>query len=184
MNKLFAFFLPFFGYEIETTLSKKTIKEKIAELEPYDEAPYHSSVSEDGFKVWLPGFRKFSSGLMLFGYVRNNFAPIFSAKLEDKDGKTLVKATLRMNTVVNVIILPIYFLLIAISALELILLPISLTGAPSGAWEIALTRLSPLLMVALFTLLLHFAFKRPAKKLAEYVEKLLVYYENQQEGTL
>ena len=73
----------------------------------------------------------------------------------------------------------IYFILLLLSAFSLVLFSINAFGALFSAWEFFPEILYLPLVTSFFVFFLHFFFKRPAKKLVEYIEYLLVYYEKQ-----
>jgi hypothetical protein len=170
MNKLLSFFLPFYRHSFETTLSEERIIKKISEIEPYAESPYYSRVQGNHFIVGEQVIQSYYCG-----WPRNAFAPVFSAKIEKRGERVLVKATVRMWIALNAIILPFYFLLLAISAIGLIAFPINVIGAIAADCE--LWSMFPMywIMTLGFCLLFHFAFKRPSRKLIEHVEHLIYY---------
>ena len=170
MNKLLSFFLPFYRHSFETTLPKDRILRKVGEIEPYDELPYRSFVKGDRFWVY-------EKPIVYHGgwYKQNSFVPIFSAKLIDGEKRTVVQATVRMAITVNAIILPIYFLSLAMSAIGLIAFPINVIGTLLAGWELWPVFPMCWIMTLGFCLLFHFAFKRPSRKLVEHVEHLIYY---------
>ena len=170
MNKLLSFFLPFYRHSFETTLSEERIMKKISEIEPYAESPYYSRVQGNHFIVCEQAIQHY-----YHIWRRNSFAPVFSAKLIDGEKRTIVKANVRMATLINIIILPIYFFLLAMSAIGLIAFPINVIGTIAAGWE--LWPMFPMywVMTMLMCLLFHFAFKRPSRKLVEHVEHLIYY---------
>ena len=177
MKRFFSFFLPFFSYETETILSKERVLSKISELKPYQEAPYRSRVNENGFKVWETNF--YTSPWYSYLFRKRPAPTVLVAKLKEKDGKTHIKALVRMNLFLFFWFLPFYFFLLILSALSFVLFSINAIGALFNAWEFFPELLCSPLMTSFFVLFLHFFFKRPAKKLVEYIEYLLVYYEKQ-----
>ena len=175
MNKLLSFFLPFYRHSFETTLPKDRILRKIGEIEPYDELPYRSFVKGDRFWVYEKPLVYNSFGYIGIVRKHNSFVPILSAKLIDGEKRTIVKANVRMATLINIIILPLYFFFLAISIIGLVAFPINVIGAIAAGW--GLEPLFPAFwaMTMLMCLLFHFAFKRPSRKLVEYVEHLIYY---------
>ena len=170
MNKILSFFLPFYRHSFETTLSEERIMKKISEIEPYDELTYRSFIKGDRFCVYeMPRIHQ------ALWKKTNAFAPVFSAKIEKHGERVLVKATVRMWVALNAIILPFYFLLLAISAIGLIAFPINVIGAIAADWELWTEFPMYWVMTILMCLLFHFAFKRPSRKLVEYVEHLIYY---------
>lgn len=170
MNKFLSFFLPFYRHSFETTLSEESIMKKISEIEPYAESPYYSRVQGNHFIVCEQAIQHY-----YHIWRRNSFAPVFSAKIEKYGERVLVKATVRMWIAINIIILPLYFLSLAMSAIGLIAFPINVIGTIAAGWE--LWPLFPAFwaMTMLMCLLFHFAFKRPSRKLVEYIEHLIYY---------
>ena len=162
--------MPFYRHSFETTLSEERIMKKISEIEPYDELPYRSFIKGDRFCVYENPII-FRAGW----YKRNSLAPVFSAKIEKRGERVLVKATVRMWIVINAIILPLYFLLLAMSAIGLIAFPINVIGTIAAGWELWPGFPAFWAMTMLMCLLFHFAFKRPSRKLVEYVEHLIYY---------
>lgn len=177
MKKFLSFFLPFFSYETETVLSKERVLSKISELKPYEEAPYRSMISKNGFKVWETKF--FIAPWYSYLFRKNSLLPVFVAKLNEKDGKTQIKALVRTNLLLFFWFLPIYFILLLLSAFSLVLFSINAVGALFSAWEFFPEIIYLPLVTSFFVFLLRFFFNRPAKKLVEYIEYLLVYYEKQ-----
>ena len=170
MNKLLSFFLPFYRHSFETTLSEERIMKKISEIEPYDELTYRSFVKGDRFCVYeMPRIHR------ALWKKRNAFAPVFSAKIEKHGERVLVKATVRMWIVINAIFLPFYFLFLAMSAIGLIAFPINVIGTIAAGWELWPGFPAFWAMTMLMCLLFHFAFKRPSRKLVEYIEHLIYY---------
>ena len=170
MNKLLSFFLPFYRHSFETTLPKDRILKKIGEIEPYDELPYRSFVKGDRFWVY-------EKPIVYHGgwYKQNSFVPIFSAKLIDGEKRTVVQATVRMATLANVIILPMYFFFLALSIINIVALPIAIINASSADLDFLTPYLAVWAMSLGMCLLFHFAFKRPSRKLVEYIEHLIYY---------
>lgn len=170
MNKFLSFFLPFYRHSFETTLSEERIMKKISEIEPYAESPYYSRVQGNHFIVCEQAIQHY-----YHIWRRNAFAPVFSAKIEKRGERVLVKATVGMWVALNAIILPFYFLLLAISAIGLIAFPINVIGTIAAGWELWPVFPMCWIMTLGFCLLFHFAFKRPSRKLVEYVEHLIYY---------
>ena len=170
MNKLLSFFLPFYRHSFETTLSEDRIMKKISEIEPYAESPYYSRVQGNRFIVCEQVIQHY-----YHIWRRNAFAPVFSAKIEKRGERVLVRATVRMWVALNAIILPFYFLLLAISAIGLVAFPINVIGAIAAGWELWTVFPMCWIMTLGFCLLFHFAFKRPSRKLVEHVEHLIYY---------
>lgn len=79
------------------------------------------------------------------GHTQNSFAPIARAKIDEKDGISSVSVVLRMNILVLILFVPIYL----ISLLLIVPFPIML-------------------------IVLYFAFIKPAKRLRETLEDLLL----------
>ena len=79
------------------------------------------------------------------GHTQNSFAPIARAKIDERDGITSVSVVLRMNLLVLILFAPIYF----ISLLLIVPFPIML-------------------------IILYFAFVKPAMRLKETLENLLL----------
>ena len=175
MNKLLSFFLPFYRHSFETTLPKDKILKKIGEIEPYDELPYRSFVKGDRFWVYEKPLVYNSFGYIGIVHKHNSFVPIFSAKLIDGEKRTIVKANVRMATLINIVILPFYFLFLAMSAIGLIAFPINVIGTIAEGWELWPVFPAFWAMTMLMCLLFHFAFKRPSRKLVEYIEHLIYY---------
>lgn len=170
MNKLLSFFLPFYRHSFETTLSEERIMKKISEIEPYDELPYRSFVKGDRFCVYEKPLIHRALWMR-----QNPFVPVFSAKIEKRGERVLVKATVRMWVALNAIILPFYFWFLAMSAIGLIAFPINVIGTIAAGWELWTVFPMYWIMTLGFCLLFHFAFKRPSRKLVEYVEHLIYY---------
>ena len=170
MNKLLSFFMPFYRHSFETTLPKDRILKKIGEIEPYDELPYRSFVKGDRFWVYERPLTYHA-----FWYKHNSFVPIFSAKLIDGEKRTIVKANVRMATLINIVYLPLYFFFLAISIIGLVAFPINVIGAIAAGWELWPGFPAFWAMTMLMCLLFHFAFKRPSRKLVEYIEHLIYY---------
>lgn len=79
------------------------------------------------------------------GYSQNSFAPVAKAKISESNGMTTVSMVIRMNLLVFILFVPIYI----ISLLTVVLFPAML-------------------------ILLHFTFIKPAKRLKENIENLLM----------
>ncbi len=79
------------------------------------------------------------------GHTQNSFAPVAKAKIEEKDGISTVSVVLRMNILVLILFAPIYFISL------MLVLPF------------------PIMLIAVY-----FAFVKPAKRLKEALENLLL----------
>lgn len=79
------------------------------------------------------------------GHTQNSFAPVAKAKIEEKDGISTVSVVLRMNILVLILFAPIYFISL------MLVLPF------------------PIMLIAVY-----FAFVKPAKRLKEVLENLLL----------
>ena len=79
------------------------------------------------------------------GHSQNPFAPVAKAKIVEKDGITTVSMIIRMNLLVLILFVPIYVM----SLLTIVLFPFVL-------------------------LFLHFTFVKPAKRLKQEIENLLM----------
>lgn len=79
------------------------------------------------------------------GHSQNSFAPVAKAKIVEKDSITTVSMIIRMNLLVMILFAPIYVM----SLLTIVLFPLVL-------------------------LFLHFAFVKPAKRLKQEIENLLM----------
>ncbi len=79
------------------------------------------------------------------GHSQNSFAPVAKAKIVEKDGITTVSMIMRMNLLVMILFAPIYVM----SLLTIVLFPFVL-------------------------LFLHFTFVKPAKRLKQEIETLLM----------
>jgi len=100
---------------------------------------YYGRFTEDGFFVAERSRKYFA-----FGRVSNSMAPIARARVEERDGKTVISVLMRMKLPVLVVLAPVYVLL----CLAIIPLPF------------------------LF-LILHFAFFRPASRLQNLLREWL-----------
>ena len=79
------------------------------------------------------------------GHIQNPFAPVATAKITESEGMTTVSMVIRMNLLVLILFAPIYI----ISLLTVVLFPFML-------------------------ILLYYAFIKPAKRLKETIENLLI----------
>ena len=79
------------------------------------------------------------------GHIQNSFAPIAKATIEEKDGCSTISGVLRMNILVLILFTPIYL----VSLLLIVPFPIML-------------------------IILHFAFVKPAERLKEALENILL----------
>lgn len=79
------------------------------------------------------------------GYSQNSFAPVAKAKITESDGMTTVSMVIRMNLLVLILFAPIYIIFL----LTVVLCPFVF-------------------------ILLHFAFFKPAKRLKEKIEDILI----------
>lgn len=79
------------------------------------------------------------------GNSRNSFAPVAKARITERDGMTTISMVIRMNLFVSIFFVPIYLA----SLLSIILFPLALA-------------------------FLHFVFLKPAKRLKEAIENLLI----------
>ena len=61
------------------------------------------------------------------------------------------------------------------SAIGLIAFPINVIGTIAAGWELWPVFPMYWIMTMLMCLLFHFAFKRPSRKLVEYIEHLIYY---------
>ena len=97
--------------------------------------------------VWDDGFfiAEKNRKTFVFGHSQNSFAPVAKAKITENGGVTTVSMVLRMNLLVLILFVPLY----VISFLTVVLFPLLL-------------------------ILLRFAFIKPANRLKEAVEELLM----------
>ena len=146
MNKFFQRLLLFETVEIQTKLSRAEVLDRIDSFcrvdsyNGYTDSDYYGWVSFDGFFIAEKN-SKFNGA----GYTHNSFAPVMRAKVDEREGITVISGVLRMNT----------FTLIPFSVLYLLFL----------------------LTIILFPILhviLHFAYFRPAKRLKEKIEEILI----------
>ena len=115
MKNFFAGFLPFRAFELRTKLPKERVLKKAADVEPdaYSEKFYYSRICDDNIKI-CERFNKYYFGVC---HTTNSFAPVLSARIEERDGHTVIKGTLRMNALVAILFTPIYLLFISLSLL-------------------------------------------------------------------
>ena len=169
MMNFFSFILGYRRFELKTKLSKERVLEKVSQVEPddyYGGNFYYSKVSKDSFKLCEKMHKR--SGF--FFYSGNAFAPILSAKLEERDGYTVLRSTLRMKIfpmIFNVVWLAgIYFCLLCIALLAV--------GVMLGETTFEPLMLSVVIFPVFHSILVYFFFHRPADRLKEFTEALLV----------
>lgn len=145
VNKFFQRLFLFEKIEIQTKLSRAEVLDRIDSFcridsyNGYTDSDYYGSVSYDGFFVAEKN-RKFNGA----GYTHNSFAPVMSAKVDERDGMTVISGVLRMNTITLIPFSVLYLLFL----LTVVLFPI-------------------------LHIILHFAYFRPAKRLKEKIEEIL-----------
>ena len=132
------FFL-FQKFEIQSELSKKEILRKVYDFADSEYTDYYCRIKDDGFVIAEKCCRK-----LTFGYLRNSFAPVATAKMTEKNGLSSVKGILRMRIPVMLLTVPFCF----ISLITIVTFPFT-------------------------CLLMYFAFVRPANQLKKELEFLL-----------
>lgn len=146
MNKFFQRLLLFEKVEIQTKLSCAEVLDRIDSFcgvdsyNGYTDSDYYGSVFYDGFFIGEKN-RKFNGA----GYTHNSFAPVMRAKVDERDGMTVISGVLRMNTITLIPFSVLYLLFL----LTIVLFPI-------------------------LHIILHFAYFRSAKRLKEKIQEILL----------
>lgn len=167
MKRLLSLFFPVDTLEIHTSLSKERILQKLENAADAESARYFMCRLEDGFCFAQKARRSIG-----FGYVCNSFAPVSKGRIEEKDGRCTVSVRIRLSwpTFVFSILfcsaLAVAFLVGIIGAILS-----AMNGAPAEAGE-ALALLFPL---PVFLTVQQIAFRRPAKRMRELFEDVLVF---------
>ncbi|MBQ7821465.1 MAG: hypothetical protein IJ391_04200 [Clostridia bacterium] len=159
--------LPFEKFEIKTELSKERILQKIKSVSDPEYADYRAKVSENGFYVAEKNRKAF-----LGGHTQNTFAPVASAKILGQDRPTVVSVTVRMHLLVCILLLPIYLFsafafVYGVAGTIVDIVHISIGTEITGE--------APLFLFPFpfLQLLFYFGFKRPARRMKEFIENLI-----------
>lgn len=159
-------FLPMLHHEIETKADKATILREI-KLASVDDDLYHTEIEGDTFVIKAPLYRY--SGIVRY---HNSFAPLAKGRLETEAGRTKVKITLRPR-IFSMVFLAVF---LVISFLGFIIgmcyLPSEVRAISRGeAYE---GIFSFLIMFPAIIAMQYFFFKRPARRLCEHIESIVV----------
>lgn len=134
-------------FQLETTLSKKEIFNKVETFLCVESEDYYGKIWEDGFYVAEKSRKHF----MAIGYSRNSFAPVARAKIKESETGNTITVTLRMNVFVMAMMIPMLYLSF-------------LTVFVTETYG---------LMFIIVLLMLYLGFFRPAKRLKEYLTDML-----------
>ena len=107
LKEFFQIFLHFRKFEFQTALPKAEILRRVRDFSEPEYTGYYGGIRDDGFWIAEPCVKH--SG---FGFSRNSFAPVATAKISETDGISTVKGIVRMRLLVMLIFIPIYLLFI------------------------------------------------------------------------
>ena len=127
----------FHRFRLQTKLTKEEILKRVERFVIESKSDY------DGWGKIEEPFKSF----MLFGGFRNSFAPVAVAKIVEANGVTTVSCLLRMNIIIQILMVPIYLSMF----FYVFMAPVSL----------------------IFLVLLHCAFFHPAKRLKKALINIL-----------
>lgn len=116
MHKFFQHLLLFEKFEIRSRQRKGEILKRLQDLTDPEYTDYYGSVDEDSFFIAEKNRKHFFGG-----YSQNPFAPVATGIVTEHDGEVVVRGTVRMNMLVIVLFVPIYFLCM----LTIVLFPIA-----------------------------------------------------------
>ena len=170
MKKFIQGLLPFEIYTLKTRLTKSEIQNKISSRIGKDDYDYRSGITQEGFYVYERFIKSFG-----IGHVHNSFAPMATARIKEEDGYSTIRITVRMSWISLILFLFMYTLFFIAGALAI---PVAIVALIAGAQEaayIASTALALLVPFLFMYFMMHFFYKRPAKRLKELLEELLVF---------
>ena len=133
----------FHRFRLQTKLTKEEILKRVERFVIESKSDYDGWGKNDGFTIVEKPFKSF----MLFGGFRNSFAPVAVAKIVEAHGVTTVSCLLRMNIIIQILMVPIYLSMF----FYVFMAPVSL----------------------IFLVLLHCAFFHPAKRLKKALINIL-----------
>lgn len=155
--------------EFTTSLSQQRvisqIKSRLSTGYFKGDSEYFGYVSENSFKIT----KNLSYNLPRLVKVRNSFSPVAVGTVAENESGTSVKLKMRMA-------IPVFAFMLLIEIGTLIGTVLSLIQCIFGSLGDSFQPIDALLAVALLVmveLLLHFAFRLPAKNMIERLEKLL-----------
>lgn len=140
-NVLEILFL-FHRFRLQTKLTREEILKRAERFVIENEEDYKGHNKKDGFTIVKRYYKSF-----IFGYCRNSFAPVAVAKIVEANGVTTVSCLLRMNIIIQILMVPIYLSMF----FYVFMAPVSL----------------------IFLVLLHCAFFHPAKRLKKALITIL-----------
>lgn len=132
----------FHRFRLQTKLTREEILKRAERFVIENEEDYKGHNKKDGFTIVKRYYKSF-----IFGYCRNSFAPVAVAKIEEANGVTTVSCLLRMNIIIQILMVPIYLSMF----FYVFMAPVSL----------------------IFLVLLHCAFFHPAKRLKKALINIL-----------
>ena len=155
-------------YEIRTRMTKQTVLDTVAKANnEYSAAgiKYGSRVGEDGFKLHQHYSQR--NGLL---NSRNSFAPVAVANVREDAAGSVISVTIRMARSVDIFI-RIFYLVMVVGIFSSLIECFAFFNDPSVP---VLDLLSVFLLLPMWHVIIWFAYKRPAAKLKDYLDELLL----------
>ena len=131
--------------EFKTKLSKHEINKRIGRFLQTEREDYNGFITDEGFFVAEKHIKHYAIGVLGTRKKQNSFAPRLKATITQDDKYTTVQFVLRMNILMYFLWMPIYLIF-----------------------------MFTVLMFPLVYLFMYFAFIRPANRLREQLEDLLI----------
>ncbi len=167
MCKLIQRLFLFEKFKIKTTLTKEEIQSRVMAFVAAESQTYRGKITRKGFRIVERIWKR--SQYSKHGYGRNGYVPIVKAKIKEKCGFSEISCVLRSRSSDGFLTNPAH----------LFFMGLAVWGMVSFFSELALGNFA--LVFLFFTLpffcsliLFHFFFFKPAKKLKEHLENLLI----------
>ncbi len=151
-------------FKIKTTLTKEEIQSRVMAFVTAESQTYRGKITRKGFRVAEREWRRTQNG-----WGRYQYGPVIKAKIKEKNGYSKISCFLRSRSSYDFLTNPAY----------LVFMGFAIWGLVSFFSELASGKFA--LVFLFFTLpffgsliLFHFDFFKPAKKLKEHLENLLI----------
>ena len=164
MCKLIQRLFLFEKFKIKTTLTKEEIQSRVMAFVTLESQTYRGKITRKGFRVAEKEWKRTQNG-----WGRNQYGPVIKAKIKEKNGYSKVSCFLRSRSSYDFLTNPGY----------LVFMGFAIWGLISFFSELASGKFAPIFLFFALPffgslILFHFDFFKPAKKLREHLENLLI----------
>lgn len=154
-------------FKIKTTLTKEEIQSRVMAFVASESQTYRGKITKKGFRIIERRWKR--SQYSRHGYDWNGYVPIVKAKIKEKCGFSEISCVLRSRGSDGFLTNPAYLFFMGVAIFGLVSF---FSELASG--NIALIFLFFPLPFFCSLILFHFFFFKPAKKLREHLENLLI----------